>query len=388
MGNIRARAVKITPADTSCAAIRAVATSATDVDGTTFQFSAGSPDHPPTLTQANAAYVLFGNIAIGTYTLIPTLPDTTWVLARACWSSSTGTTGEGFSTALADGATVTYDIGYEYGTAWVQTQGGDVYASGALNSTIPSTARLGRYFSLNGTGGYPGVITFGTTFNFDSTANSTGSNYIGQPDRTLATTNWNVNDSRATVDYYNYFYHRFNSPTTYDYDTPLSPVSKPSSRATPYYVKGDMTTGGWSVGNNPDGTGENIVFLVDGNLTLNGPINITPNTKGFVAFIVSGDITVDSAVGGAVSATAPNLQGIYITSPTGTFRSGLSVAGTPRLVVKGTVVAGNFLLQRDLDAFGANNTDAAELFIYDPQLLLTMPDQMKELPVVWQEVAP
>jgi hypothetical protein len=32
-------------------------------------------------------------------------------------------------------------------------------------------------------------------------------------------------------------------------------------------------------------------------------------------------------------------------------------------------------------------TISSELFIYNPQLLLTMPDQMKHLSVSWEEVA-
>jgi hypothetical protein len=50
-------------------------------------------------------------------------------------------------------------------------------------------------------------------------------------------------------------------------------------------------------------------------------------------------------------------------------------------------VAGNFTLGRDVGDAG-NTTDASELFIYNPQLLMTMPEQMKKLSVSWQEVAP
>jgi len=51
-------------------------------------------------------------------------------------------------------------------------------------------------------------------------------------------------------------------------------------------------------------------------------------------------------------------------------------------------IADNFLLQRDLDSYGGNSGSSAELFEYNPQLLLTMPDVMKDQPVTWSEVAP
>jgi hypothetical protein len=61
--------------------------------------------------------------------------------------------------------------------------------------------------------------------------------------------------------------------------------------------------------------------------------------------------------------------------------------GAVRFVGTGTFVAGNFILGRDLGDAG-NPTTSSELFIYNPQLLMTMPEQMKKLSVSWQEVAP
>ncbi|MBA4419935.1 MAG: hypothetical protein C0391_02195 [Anaerolinea sp.] len=61
-------------------------------------------------------------------------------------------------------------------------------------------------------------------------------------------------------------------------------------------------------------------------------------------------------------------------------------AGAEHLVVKGSVIADMFLLNRSLGI--SNSTLPAESFVFNPQLLFTMPDSMKEIPYVWQEVAP
>lgn len=66
----------------------------------------------------------------------------------------------------------------------------------------------------------------------------------------------------------------------------------------------------------------------------------------------------------------------------------ITVAGRERFVGQGMFVAGGFLLQRDLDSVNANTTTAAELFLYNPRLLFSMPDSMRDVPITWEEVAP
>jgi hypothetical protein len=388
-GTISARAVQVSPNDTSCAAIRAVPTTAGEIDGTTIGFTASSTDQPTPGVQSGAQYASF-YLVTGSYTLDPVPPNSNWVLARNCWSSSNGTSGEGLSTTLGANETITYDIGYTYGTAWVQTGGGDVYASGTIRSFIPAVTP--RIFNANGPvgtcpgsallGACPGVVTYGTDYDFDALSSNQGSTIVSSK-------NWLVNATRSTVDYYDLFYHRFNAPTETDNALfgNLISVDKPATRATPYYITGNMTTapGGWTIDTN-----DSIIVIVNGDLTIGGPITI--NGNGFVAFIVKGDITVASSVGEPPNLPVPNVEveGVYITSPTGTFATGLSTGlNTARLVGKGMFIAGNFLLQRDLEGFGTGNTgSSAELFTYNPKLFFTMPDPMKEMPVTWQEVAP
>lgn len=381
-GTIQARVVQVSPSDISCTAIRAVPTTSGQIDGTSVGFSPSSASNPLPQVQAGANYAVFSNILTGLYQVDPVLPTSDWVYVRPCWTDlTTGAIGEDLSSTLVTNHTLQWDIGYTLGAPWAQAQGGDVYASGWLKSYIPAVTP--RVFNTMGPGGYPGVVTYGTSFDFDSDPFSTGNTLVSGK-------NWSVNATQSTVNYYDLFYHRFGAPTATDNATfgNLAAVTQPAGKATPYYITGDMTTSGnWTVG-----TGENIVFLVDGNLTIGGNINITPNSTGFVGFIVNGNITVASTVGTTPAATAPVVEGVYIASnalASGTFSTGVSTAfTTARFVGKGMFIADNFVLQRDLYSYGGDTATSAELFEYNPQLLLTMPESMKELPVTWQEVAP
>ncbi len=375
---LQAVAVQVTPVDTSCTAVHNAYLAGSGVSGTTFGFTVNPPAPQ---TQSGATVVSFSNVTPGAYTLTATPPAANWVVTAPCYYVNGTLIGSGYTAVANGGATVKWEVGYTKGTAWVQTRGGDAYASGTMRSYIPTVSP--RVFNDVGSGGYPGVVIYGTSFDFDSDPYSTGGTLVSSK-------NWLVNATRPTVNYYDLFYHRFGAPTATDNASfgNLAAVTKPASKATPYYITGDMTTSGnWTVGSS-----ENIVFLVDGNLTIGGNINITPNSTGFVSFIVNGNITVDPAVGTTAASTAPVVEGIYIASnalASGIFSTGVSTAiGTARFVGKGMFIADNFLLQRDLDGYGGNTATSAELFTYNPQLLLTMPEAMKELPITWSEVAP
>ncbi|MBI5619409.1 hypothetical protein HY950_00420, partial [Candidatus Gottesmanbacteria bacterium] len=378
-GTINSRAVVVSASDTTCSAVNS---SSTGVAGTTHAFTPGSASQPSPQTQTGDAGVSFNSIVGGSYTLVQT-PPADYVPRRACYTKSLNTpaTGEDLSTTLSistDNDTITWNEGYTLGNPWVQVTGGDVYSGGALKSYVGGSA-LPKLFNLNGDGGYPGLVSYGTSYDFDSSPFSYGSTLV-------SSTNWLVNETidpwgmgKAGVwDPYTVFWRKFGGPITVDYDGTAIALAKPTSRLTPYVVTGDMTTSGdWAIGD-----GETIVFLVNGNLTLNGKVTITGS--GFAAFIVSGNITIDSSVGVPPASSTPVIEGIYVTN--GTFNTGTSGSGTERFVGKGMFVANSFNLQRDLG--DDNTTTAAELFLYNPQLLLTQPEAMNDLRIFWQEVAP
>ncbi len=373
---VKVKAVEISPLDTSCAAI---ATSTTGINGAIHKFTPGSPSNPPPKTQSGNTPVQFNALPGGTYTLSPIVP-TIYTLKRACWSKTGAAPWTaGLSAPAGGGDTVTWNLGYTSGEPWAQVSGGDVYANTDLTSLVAGSA-VPRKFIIDGLGGSPGLATYGETYVFDGGAVDKGKTLV-------SSTNWLAQDVFPLVDYYALFYRRFGgTPLTIDYASPSAAIAQPASRATPYYVTGDMTTSGdWTVGN-----GENVIFFVDGDLTIAGNINITGT--GFVAFIVNGNISIDPDVGVPYTSSAPVVEGVYITGSKGVFRTGDSTSvGHERFVGRGMFIAGSFSPRRDLDPLGTNgqnNTTAAELFIYNPRLLMTMPDKMRESPISWQEVAP
>lgn len=374
-GTINVRAIVVDP-PTSC-------NYKEDIIGTvTHAFTPGSASTPAPQIQTGSTPVPFSNIVGGSYTVNPSVPAG-YVQVSACWSTSTGRSGSGLSATLSvpqDNETLIWDLGYLLGTPWVQTGGSNVYAAGGITSAIAALSSP-RVFSLNGTGGYPGVVRYGTDYDFDADVASKGETLVSG-------TKWLAQETDTPkVNYYDYFRIKLGGPitpsTVQEMGSSQESMSKPPSRTTPYYVVGDMTTtGDWTILD-----GETVIFIVDGNLMLGGKVNLVGS--GFAAFIVNGNIIVSSSVGGLYTSSTPVIEGIYIMSPTGAFQTGTStIIGKERFVAKGMFMAGGFLLQRNLDSVGVNTTTSSELFLYNPRLLFSMPDSMKDVPITWEEVAP
>ncbi len=364
---VRARGVVVPSGTTACATVNGSTSYISD----TLYVTPGGPAEAQTVS--GGTYASWSKTA-GTYT-VTDAPPTEYVLKLACWTTTVPAAQGTGLTADAGGGTLTWNLGYTLGVGWWQAQGGDVYASAALRSYVPS-ATAPRYAALDGNSGRPGVVQYGTTYDFDSGISGSGDAYISSE-------GWLANEAYAATDYYAVMLHRFGNPDA-DYTGDTTLTSELPSRADPYFVDGNLTisSSDWNAT-----AGETIVVLVDGDLTINRKINLSGT--GFIAFIVNGSITVDPTVGVLYSSSVPVLEGVYITSPTGTFSTGGSTSvGTERFVGEGMFIAGSFNLGRDLDSVGQNNTTAAELFIYNPQLLITMPDKMRNLPVTWSEVAP
>lgn len=374
---IRARAVTLSGTATSCSDIY---TSTNYRDGTVFDLTSSSTSLGKQ-TQSGSNYVSWNmnTSSSKVYTIVPT-SDGSSTISYCLYDGTSHYFGHSSVTPDST-STYTFTVGYGQPAGWYQTQGGDVYAANRIVSFIPSTAATPQ-FSIKGLpagNGYPGLVTYGSTsstpYDFAASTSDEGSSIV-------SATNWLANNVFSpTRNFYEYYFAGFGSPTTIDYDH-VGTITKPASRATPYVVSGDMTTSGdWTVS-----AGQNLIFLVDGNLTIGGNINITGN--GMIVFIVKGDITVDPSVGTTYDSTTPVVEGVYLTN--GAFHTGTSsVTGAERFVGKGIFIGNNFSLERDLNNIGQNGVYAAELFIYNPQLYMELPTQMKETSVAsWQEVAP
>ena len=167
-----------------------------------------------------------------------------------------------------------------------------------------------------------------------------------------------------------------------------------------YTASGDVTTSGdWTILDN-----DALIIIIDGNLTINGTITKPKdheNSKGLIVFVVNGTISVASSIGSVpslvvIAATDPrstfpvpaeNLYGVFVSKA---FKTGVSNATTPRLIVRGSVITDKLTLERDNAVFNekGNSQESSELFIYDPQLLITLPDVLKTRQYRWEEVVP
>lgn len=358
----------------SCADVNASTTYANPL---TFSFAPALA--PVSQTQSGSSPVVWNNVPPTTYTLSQSAPAD-YSLQYACWTKTGGAPfTSGLSASAQSGETVTWQLGYVLGRAWAKVVGGDAVICTNVSSPIPASLGANRYFMTSATVGSPGIVYYGTDYDFDANVAQKGENYV-------STTNWLANESgtaACTTNWYQFLLNKYGLATTAaDMGGGIYNRNTFSSRAQPYKVSGNLTTQGtW----NFNSDGENVVIFVEGNLTIGGEIRVP--SRSFVSFVVQGNITVDPAVGGNVATNTPNIEGVYVTS--GSFNTGVTNNnGSAKLIVNGIVIANSFVLQRDLDAQNANTTTPSEEFRYNPMYLLTLPNEFMDMKIKWEEVAP
>ncbi len=177
---------------------------------------------------------------------------------------------------------------------------------------------------------------------------------------------------------YTYFYRRYSlglNPAD-DFIGQASDAQQPTSGKAAYFHAEDMAIQRqWAIA-----AGETIVVFVDGDLTFADPDGIgdlvTVAEGGFAAFIVSGNITIGPDV--------THLEGVYVADGTLTTQSAGSSADQS-FTGEGTFVGWTQVaLERGLGDT-ANETTPAESFIFRPDLVRSIPQQMKRSQIIWQE---
>ena len=151
-----------------------------------------------------------------------------------------------------------------------------------------------------------------------------------------------------------------------------------------YQANGNVTLNTYTVQNNRD-----LVFLINGNLTINGNI-ITPTTSTSF-FSVSGNIIVPASVGSAPSTTTANLSGIFSTDRSFIMQT-TGACTDLRLNVEGTIIVNAGRTGGQVQ----NNRDLCSDNGYYPTLsitqrldfILNLPDIIKTQTITSQEVAP
>ena len=261
---------------------------------------------------------------------------------------------------------------------WFQTKDGDVHSGGSISSDIPSTASE-KYFCLNGSGGYPGVVSYnGTSADF-----SPGGSVSAPPAEWLAKTS-------SSKKSYNYFYSLLGSPSYID--PPLGgEVPSVSDGIVAYSGNISTPQSGWDVGTNK------AVIITSGKYLIKGKIRIDTANGGSLVVIAQGGIGVSKNL---VAPGTPNnrLQGVFITD--GIFYTSVDeenfdfnqAESNKILVVDGMVIANQVELKRDFSVLGGgdyeNDTTPAETFRYDPTLFMNIHPDLWKSAFTWEELAP
>jgi len=141
---------------------------------------------------------------------------------------------------------------------------------------------------------------------------------------------------------------------------------------------------------------QSYAIFVNGDLTIQDTTNagtlISVAPGGFLAFIVNGDIIIESSVGHTNSALeTPNIEGVYIAENDFRITSDLNPATSDRRFIgAGSFIGWNGVsLQREFDDGGSGSTLSetipTELFIYRPDFVFTAPSFMLSPHSIWQE---
>ena len=382
-GTIQARAVGVSGIVNTCPLDAA----ASPIPNANFGFTV--PNSIPRQTQGagNPGYVTFNGLAPTNYTLDPSPPAGGYALTRMCWSNTSGTTGSGATASLANGQTLTWNVGLSNATSWMQVIGGNLKVAtrggvgGSINLQVPSGQYLVRKDPTVTNQNNP-IVSYENQLTLGSGGVANGTAY---------TVRDSIQNIPASFSYYNYYFNRFGTKTNVPAGIiGAAPAAGTIAAPTIYVVNpqspGNLTTTAgvnWNIA-----AGQSLVIFVPGTLTINNRINIAEG--GFLSFIVGGDIIVADTVGTAPIAnpdkfTGASLAGICIAD--GFFVTLHNSAGVDvQFVGAGTFVADSFGLTRNLG--GNNATFPGELFMFRPDLWANAPQELREVDVTWTEVTP
>jgi len=170
---------------------------------------------------------------------------------------------------------------------WFQTKDLDVYSGGRIISSIPLTAlNPDPYFSLEGSGGFPGVVIN----NYYSADPAEGGFYFGGglPTRDPAE-EWTTRDAyRGKEMGFEYLLNRLKIDSQGLKGGGLPPGTMTTSKT--YFEEGNPTINSpWQVN-----AGAKVVVFINGNITFEDEIKVDPG--GFLAVIASGNIIFGKGV--------------------------------------------------------------------------------------------
>jgi hypothetical protein len=286
------------------------------------------------------------------------------------------------------GNIVEANFGLSSSNAWFQVSGTDIRSDG-VTDPIPASPVCTNVAIRNGNGGTPGII-FSQTGSIDL-----GSGQASEK-------NWLVTNSTPSTG-------GGRSPTAYD--TMLATLQ--GNKITPQALSCSSSDAGCSLTDTLESTAyqvtngnltlnsadirtKKVLILVDGDLTINGPVRVSPGA--YLMFVVKGDIIVSPTVGTTTVACAgagtPQLQGVFSTDQNFIIQ-GNATCPTPdrQLQFAGSIITN---ASRTTGGTLQNNRTLCTGDINYPSLTLAprldfplfAPTYLLKPSLTWQEVAP
>lgn len=259
---------------------------------------------------------------------------------------------------------------------WWQVKDSDISNNSGLITNVP----IGKYFDLDGDGGFPGIPAVGVYRDLDGTD--------------VSSTGWLVDSLQTNPKVYDHAY--FNNQIPKDTVITVVPSNTIDGSILEsggtlsygyYWYRYDGSSGLDLTITAPIDLGSRkVILLVDSaSLYINGSINLTDGEGFFMASVgktvglTKGNIYIDPSVGSGM----PDLEGIYRAD--GIFNTGASVVP---LTIRGSVVGyDGVAMARDLGG-ALNVTTPSELFEYAPDQIMLYPSRLGSRKINWKEVAP
>jgi len=257
---------------------------------------------------------------------------------------------------------------------WWQVKEGDAMCIGNISSQIPAGA-TDPYFMTHDPGDFAGIPIYSGTIDVGGS---------GDVSDTPASPGWRAEGAlySSIPKDYQYFWNRIQSSIAPEslsgtVDAAYLRSNGTSSGGYRWYERtGDLDISGGDI------QAQKVIVFVDGNLTISGNFNLTRGLGFFIA-IVSGDITIDPAVG-AGAGLAPHVEGMFVSN--GQFITQTSGSGDDQLHIRGSVAGLSGLsLNRSLPD---NATDPAEIFEYAIDQAFLYPINLGIKNYLWREIAP
>ena len=217
---------------------------------------------------------------------------------------------------------------------WWQVGDGDISTNGNITSIIPSSA-LNPMFILNGPGGFPGIPTFLETLN------------VG-PFASISSTSWSAQTATNLRRAYSYSWFSRQIPSS----TEITDISSSSVEGSFFESGGTLSNGAYwykfdgesgldlTVSSDSNLGSRKVILLVkNGDLYLNGKINLTDGEGFFMAIVgentegAKGNIYFDAEVGGSADGIA-EIEGLFVAD--NTIYTG---EGTSQLHIRGSLAS-------------------------------------------------